>query len=69
MSLQKRELAQEIAQLQVELSIIIESIRLKNHECDDDIDRIASLKLKAVVLERDIDQLQKQFSTMKEYEC
>jgi len=62
MSLQKRELAQQIASLQLELSQIVEIITKIDNELGDDArDYIHTLRLRSVVLERDIDQLQKQF--------
>lgn len=64
MSLQKREIAQKIVLLQEELSSIVEQIRKHDHECDDGRDFVHSLRLKSVVLERDIDQLQKQFERL-----
>lgn len=68
MSLQKREIAKQIVQLQEELSAIVKLISNSNYELEDERDYVNSLHLKAIVLERDIDQLQKQFSNIKEYE-
>lgn len=61
MSLQKRDIAKEIAEKQIQLSQIVEQIKQHDHECDDGRDFVHSLRLKSVVLESEIDQLQKQF--------
>jgi uncharacterized coiled-coil DUF342 family protein len=65
MSLQKREIAQQIVQLQEELSAIVSNIK-KAHDNEDECgqDHINSLHLKVVVLEQEIDQLQKQFKRL-----
>jgi len=65
MSLQKREVAAEIASLQLELSQIVEIITKIDNELGDDArDYIHTLRLRSVVLERDIDQLQKKFERL-----
>lgn len=66
MSLQKREIAQKIVHLQDELSSIIADITKTSNSEDEDHkqDRINSWRLRLVVLEQEIDQLQKQFTSL-----
>ena len=65
MSLQKREIAAQIVQLQEELTHIVAGI---NEQYNTNSDYANTLRLRAVVIEQEIDQLQKQFSNIKEYE-
>ena len=66
MSLDKREIAQRIVLLQEELSSIISTVKYhdNDYEDKDEHDRVSSLRLKAVVIEQEIDQLQKQFKRL-----
>ena len=66
MSLDKREIAQKIVLLQEELSSIIATVKYhdNDYEDKDEHDRVSSLRLKAVVIEQEIDQLQKQFKRL-----